>query len=54
MVMCEGDVVQYKALKCSTMAEYLTKLDTFVSRIEAQENKGNILKHPGLKPGAKF
>lgn len=48
MMICEGDVVQYQALKASRMYDYLIKLDTFVSRIEQQESRGNILKQSGL------
>jgi len=48
MIICDGDVNQYQALRASRMYDYLIKLDTFVSRIEQQENRGNLLKQPGL------
>lgn len=34
MMLCGGDVLQYKELRKMSAGEYLTKLDNFVSRIE--------------------
>ena len=35
MILADGDVVQYQQLKVATIADYLTKLDNFVSKIES-------------------
>jgi hypothetical protein len=37
LAICGGDVVQYKELKKSTIEEYIVKLDSFVSSIEAKQ-----------------
>tara|TARA_R110000868_G_scaffold30354_4_gene112452 strand:+ start:547 stop:696 length:150 start_codon:yes stop_codon:yes gene_type:complete len=36
LVICGGDVVQYKELKKMTIEDYIIKLDNFVSSIELQ------------------
>jgi len=43
MILADGDIAQYKELKKCNLAEYLIKLDNFVSRIEAQDTKGKIV-----------
>lgn len=48
MILSEGDIVQYKELKKSTVADYLVKLDNFVTRVESSEKQTNVLKNPTL------
>jgi len=46
MMLCNGDVVQYKELKRSTMYEYITKLDNYAQIVAPKEDimKGLKLK----------
>lgn len=37
LAICNGDVTQYKELKKSTIDDYIVKLDSFVSSIEAKQ-----------------
>jgi hypothetical protein len=37
MVLCKGDINQYEALKKMSIADYLIKLDKFVSEVVALE-----------------
>lgn len=44
MILADGDMVQYKALKASTVGEYLIKLDNYISRIETMEKSKGVVK----------
>jgi len=37
MLLCGGDIVQFKEFKKMSVGEYLTKLDDFVSRLESRK-----------------
>lgn len=49
MILSDGDMVQYNALRRSTVGEYLIKLDNYVTQIESIEKSKNGLKDKGLK-----
>jgi len=45
MILTEGDVTQYEALRRLTVEDYITKLEHFAGVTEAERNALDKMKH---------
>lgn len=41
MILSDGDITQYNALRTATIHDYLIKLETWAAKIKAQQSNGN-------------
>lgn len=44
MILSDGDMLQYKAIRAGTMADYIIKLDNYVTKNAPADTMGEVLK----------